>query len=743
MLLFGFCVAVGCTVLRIIEGSAPIALLIQVAFIIAVVFGAIVVNVYRVYGFITYMTVVILDFVLFPLALFANGGLVTGMPAFFAMGLALIAMLISGRRCGVLIALNVLWVVACYLVVYHYPNLVLMPSSPSLGLIDSIGSFIMVGLFIGAVIKVQERLYTRERQRVADTAQTLQRSDRLRAAVNELATALLNTEVEDFDTVFKQEIARFANYVELDRAIIWRNVEKGGQLCYETVFQWAASDDLEYALEAVPYTATPRWYRLLSANGVISGVLSDMEPEVQRALAPFGIRSLLVVPTFYENRFEGFTSFDDCRRERGFSKNEIDILCSAALILTNAMVRNEINASLVTAREDALAGNRAKSEFLSNMSHEMRTPLNAITGMIAIAKDSSDPRRKDECLSKMEKASLHLLGVINDVLDMSKIEANKLELAPVDFSFGRLIERIVAVGSFQIGEKGLDFELELDERIPDVLHGDDQRISQVLANIFANAIKFTPEGGAVSLRTRLLELSPQGRYVVSVTIADSGIGISAEQLERLFEPFQQAESTTSRRFGGTGLGLAISKRIISLMDGQISVESRQGEGSTFEIIIPLEKAHGDLESSEAGAVGLGYQSGPEGLDLAGHRILLAEDIEVNREIVVALMEPFGAEIECAVNGVEAVRLFERDPRRYNLILMDMQMPEMDGLDATRQIRGLDLPWAREIPIIALTANVFKDDINRCLEAGMNDHLGKPLNQSRIVSVLRKHLTTPR
>ncbi|MDR2586684.1 MAG: response regulator, partial [Coriobacteriales bacterium] len=675
----------------------------------------------------------------FPLAFFLNGGLATGMPAFFAMGIALIAMLTSGRRCGVLIAFNILWIIACYVVAHYYPGLVSVPSSPLLGAVDHIGSFLMVSLFIAAVIKVQDHLYARERQKVAEAAQVLLRSNRLRAAVNDLATTLLNTDVEDFDTVFKQEIARLASHIDIDRAVIWRNVEKEGKLCYESVFKWVKGPDPGSPVTVIPYGVTPSWYRVLASNGTINGIVADMDPETQAVLKPYGMRSLLVVPTFYQNRFEGFTSFDDCHRERDFSQNEIDILRSASLILTNAMIRNEINASLVAAREEALAGNRAKSAFLSNMSHEMRTPLNAITGMITIAKSAEDAGKKDECLDKMEEASFHLLGVINDVLDMSKIEANKLELAPVDFSFSRLIQRVVTVNSFQIEHKGLDFRLELDSEIPDALHGDDQRISQAVTNIFANAIKFTPKGGRILLRTRLLESSTSGSYLIRITVADSGIGISPEQLKRLFEPFQQAENTTTRRFGGTGLGLAISKRIISLMDGDISVESEQGKGSTFELTIPLEQAHESLELVGADEQGAAHSTQSDELDLVGRRVLLAEDIEVNREIVCALMAPFGVEVECATNGIEAVEMFKRDPQRYDLILMDMQMPEMDGLDATQRIRALTDSWARRIPIVALTANVFKDDINRCLEAGMNDHLGKPLNQVRILEAFRKHL----
>jgi signal transduction histidine kinase/CheY-like chemotaxis protein len=737
MLLFGFLVAVGCTILRVVEQASTLSLVIQGLFIISVAVAALVVNTYKIYTFAIFAMVVSLDFILFPLAFFVNGGLATGMPAFFAMGIALIAMLMSGRHGTVFVVLNIAWIIACYVVVNYYPQIVSTPASPLLTTIDHIGSFLMVAMFIGAVIKVQDRLYVGERAKVTEAAQALLHRDRLRVDVNELATALLNPGEEDLATVFERGIVQLAAHIDVDRVSIWRNVEKDGKLCYTRAFHWARTREFEDTPVTFSYEATPGWYATLVKGDSISGPLAHLSPEIYQTLAPYGIQSLLVVPAFYQNRFDGFASFDDCRNERGFSQDEIDILRSATLILTNAIIRNEINASLVVAREEALAGNRAKSEFLSNMSHEMRTPMNAITGMIAIAKNTDDVARKDICLDKMEEASIHLLGVISDVLDMSKIEANQLELSFADFSFGRLIERVVTVSTFQIQQKDLDFELDLDPEIPDVLRGDDQRVSQVITNILANAIKFTPEGGRVVLRARLLETLPEGRYLVGITVIDSGIGISTEQMDRLFKPFQQAESSTSRRYGGTGLGLAISQRITEKMGGIISVESELGVGSSFEIVVPLEDARGDLDST--GPETSSQQIEVDEISFAGRRILLAEDIEVNREIVLALMEPTGIEMDCAFNGAEAVCLFEQDPRRYDLILMDMQMPEMDGCDATRRIRSLDVPWAQEVPIIALTANVFKDDINKCLEAGMNDHLGKPLNQDKIITALRAYL----
>jgi CheY-like chemotaxis protein len=341
----------------------------------------------------------------------------------------------------------------------------------------------------------------------------------------------------------------------------------------------------------------------------------------------------------------------------------------------------------------------------------------------------------------MSEASTHLLAIINDVLDMSKIEANKLELAPTDFSFRKLIDRVVTVSSYQMRERGQEFVLDIDPDIPGTLHGDDQRLSQVITNLMSNAIKFTPEGGRIRLDASLLA-AEAGRYKVRISVSDTGIGISPEQQALLFSPFQQAESTTTRKYGGTGLGLAISKRIVEIMSGEITLESEPGKGSTFTVTVPLPAAHKDAaeilaDEESAAAEAAGGEAAPG--EFAGRRLLLAEDVEINREIVVTLLEPSGIEIDSAENGAEALRLFSEDPSRYDLIFMDMQMPVMDGCEATRHIRDLPEPRARDIPIIALTANVFKEDVDRCLAAGMNSHIGKPLSLADITSKLRKYL----
>jgi signal transduction histidine kinase/CheY-like chemotaxis protein len=512
--------------------------------------------------------------------------------------------------------------------------------------------------------------------------------------------------------------------------------------------------------------------------------------------------------------------------------------------------KNEQLESLKVIAENASS---VKSEFLSNMSHEIRTPLNAVIGMTSIGKSAADIERKNYCFGKIEDASTHLLGVINDILDMSKIEAGKLELSPDRFNFESMLKRVADVITFKIDEKHLKFMVHVDQNIPRFLIGDDQRLAQVIANLLGNAVKFTPDGGSILLDTRLLGIK-NDKVEVYIAVCDSGIGVSPEQQARLFTSFQQAESSTARKFGGTGLGLAISKRIVEMMDGKIWIESELGHGSTFAFTIQAEIAgddpaalpgdtsreslkllfidddtticrhfleiakqnHLDCEIAKDGkeALDLIQKNGPydiyfvdwkmpgmDGIELtrriknpaelqsaasvvimisgtewnvisddakkagvdkflpkplfpssilevldsytkkenvssgkdinkspvddfAAFRLLLAEDIEINREIILALLEPTHIVIDCAENGAVALKLFE-EKNNYDIIFMDVQMPEMDGYEATRRIRALENGHSH-IPIIAMTANVFREDIEKCMEAGMDAHVGKPL-----------------
>jgi PAS domain S-box-containing protein len=389
--------------------------------------------------------------------------------------------------------------------------------------------------------------------------------------------------------------------------------------------------------------------------------------------------------------------------------------------------------------EQAMSASSAKSTFLANMSHEIRTPMNAIIGMVTIGKSASDIERKDYCFVKIEDASRHLLGVINDVLDISKIEANKFELAPVDFNFEKMIQRVVDVISFRVDEKRQKLTVNNDNAIPQTLVADDQRLAQVITNLLGNAVKFTPEHGSISINTRFLG-EEGGLCTIEVAVSDTGIGISAEHLKTLFNSFQQAEADTARRFGGSGLGLVISRSIVEMMGGKIWVNSELGKGSTFFFTVQAKKVSYVNDNTGAGRVPDKEKPDINGL-FAGRRILLAEDMEINREIVQPLLEPTQLEIDCAENGAEAVRMFTEAPERYDIIFMDVQMPEMDGYEATRRIRAVEAERnGRRIPIIAMTANVFREDIEKCLNEGMNDHVGKPLDFDEVLEKLISNLS---
>jgi signal transduction histidine kinase/DNA-binding response OmpR family regulator len=522
------------------------------------------------------------------------------------------------------------------------------------------------------------------------------------------------------------------------------------------------------------------------------------------------------------------------------------------------------------ATQEAQRANFAKSEFLARMSHEMRTPMNAIIGMTTIAKSSfADMEKKDYCLGKIAGASRHLLGVINDILDMSKIEANKFELFPEEFSFEKMLQKVIDIITFRAEEKQQKLIVRIDQNMPRNLIGDEQRLAQVIANLLSNAVKFTPEGGSVHCDARLEGKDDNGVCTLRISIKDSGIGISKEHQAKLFSSFSQADGGVARKFGGTGLGLAISKTIVEMMEGTIWLESELGQGASFiftiramqgsklqrsllkpdvnwdnirvlmvdddpamlEYFVELAQQLGiacDVAASGEEACGMIQQqgqydlyfvdwkmSGMDGFDLtrwikgrdagpavvamvssaewsmladkaqaAGvdkflpkplfasniadcintclgaqalqtcldtadakeefpcfeeYCLLLVEDVDINREIVQSLLEPTRIRIECALDGEQAVRMFSAEPERYSMIFMDIQMPVMDGYEATRHIRGLDHPWAGDVPIVAMTANAFREDVERCIEAGMHAHVSKPLDMREVIAKLGQFL----
>ncbi|MCL2627128.1 MAG: response regulator [Oscillospiraceae bacterium] len=392
---------------------------------------------------------------------------------------------------------------------------------------------------------------------------------------------------------------------------------------------------------------------------------------------------------------------------------------------------------LVKATEKVQAASQAKSDFLANMSHEMRTPLNAIIGMTLIGKRKDEIGDKIHALNKIGDASSHLLSLVNDILDMAKIEADKLELFSVEYNFEHMLDKVLNVIHFRADEKQQILSVNIDKKMPRFVVGDDQRLAQVISNLLYNAVKFTPECGEIHLDVSVVDKADE-HCRVRIEVKDNGIGISQQQQERLFLAFEQADSGISREYGGTGLGLSITKRIVELMNGEIWVESELSKGSRFIADVQMKYSDRDDDVSFEAA-----DSG-ESIDVIkgafkGKRLLVAEDVEINREILVALLEGSGLTIDCAENGVEALNIIKENPDKYDIIFMDLQMPQMGGLEATRQIRAMPEQSAKKLPIVAMTANVFQDDIKACNEAGMDGHLGKPLDIDKVLTILHKHL----
>ena len=460
-----------------------------------------------------------------------------------------------------------------------------------------------------------------------------------------------------------------------------------------------------------------------SDQSMLAGILSSGEskPLPKAAAEVFSDTGAGVFSATVSARADNETrSFNiSLRRVTGMDEEEGKLSC---VMLTMTDITE-----VMRAKSEAERANQTKTEFLSNMSHEIRTPMNAILGMTQIAGQSGSMEEIKECIGKIEGSSQHLLGILNDILDMSKIEAGKLEFSEEEFNLSEIVMFAVSLMKSRKDSKNIEITHDINIKNEHVI-ADSMRLNQVILNLLSNAVKFSPEGGVINVSVKET-VRDADTSVYRFTVSDQGIGMSGEQISRLFHSFEQADSSISKRFGGTGLGLSISKSIIDRMNGNIWVESEVGAGSTFcfEIQLKTVAIHHSTDLSDA-AVPQADDSPEDLADYTGIRALLVDDIEINRFIVVKMFSETGIQFEEAGNGREAVELFGNSPPGYfDMILMDIQMPVLDGYEATKEIRSMNRSDAKSVVIVAMTANALRADVETALDAGMNGHIAKPID----------------
>ena len=701
---------------------------------------------------------------------------------------------------------------------------------------------------------------------IIEAQHMLEKQDNLLSVINMMTSELISAQPDEFEDNVYKALMHIGTAAGVDRVRVWQKVQKDGIDYVDEIYRWNQEKRQNAKLTSRRLSDLPYRDDMLLRRMTINSSVHDLPDIERRAFIMQGIKSILIIPMYVEDEFWGFIGFDDMSRYRNFTLAEESALNSAGNIIISAHLRNIMTQKLITAREDALSGMRAKSDFLSRMSHEIRTPMNAIIGMTTVARKADDIQRIYECLEKVDSSSKQLLGIINDILDMAKIEADKFEIGSYEFNFEKMLENIFNILQVKFDEKRLDFSYDFDRAYTRYMISDELRLTQVLTNLLSNAVKFTPECGVIRLRVREAEAGRE-KSLLRFEVADNGIGIDSERIKNLFESFEQADGSITRQFGGTGLGLAISKKIVELMGGRIWVESEQGAGSTF--IFEVEVGWGSVANEimhtrriredvrimvvddmpdvleyissilESFALTADTMTGAiEAIDAANHslkegrpydiafvdwnmpemnggetavklreilgedviivmisvseyneivheineygvtrflqkpilpsalynillgtssestvlddqkrdydwsdkHLLLTEDIEINREIVIALLEDTGINIDVATDGVDAIKKYSENHDKYDIIFMDVQMPILDGISATRKIRELDYETAKTVPVIAMTANAFKEDAENCYRAGMNGHVAKPIVVDILFDVLEKYLS---
>ena len=584
--------------------------------------------------------------------------------------------------------------------------------------------------------------YTRDlREHKRMMAAIEKRDDQLKS-MNHVAAILLDISGEEhFDESLLHSMGIMGQCMDADHVQVWRNEVIDEEPCFVLRYQWMSEigkqkTDVPIGL-TFSYKERPEWKKTFYNGQHINSTFNELPEEDREFLKPYDMKSIVMIPLFVDEQFWGFFYIDDCKQERIFMEDEIDILRAGGLMIANALLRYET-------MQDIREANDAKSSFLASMSHEMRTPLNAILGLaeLSLESEKTDDESKEN-FEKIYSSGETILSIVNDVLDITKIEAGRFELTLNEYAVPSLINDTLIQNILRIGDKPISFILDIDENMPALLYGDDLRIKQILSNLLSNAFKYTKKG-EVELS---LSCVREGETVWMIAkIRDTGIGIREEDISHLFTNYARMNIRTNRRVEGSGLGLPITKRMAEMMGGTVSVESEFGKGSLFTVMVKQKHVSDDVIGHEVVENLKQFRYTDERrkeksrfarIKLPDARVLLVDDNITNLDVAKGMMKPYDMKIDCVISGQESIDAIQDETVIYDAIFMDHMMPGMDGIEATNKIREIGTDYAKNIPIIALTANAILGNEQLFLSKGFQAFLSKPINLKRLDNVIRK------